>query len=83
MSVRIHELEHHMSSNSARKSNTEELLRASEEKRIELESRLAEDAKRHQEFKKNLQAKVELLKDEVIEKTRKYKEEQNIVNQMN
>lgn len=47
MSARIHELEHHMSSNTARKTNTEDLLRASEEKRIELDSRLAEDAKRH------------------------------------
>lgn len=43
----------------------EEMLRETERKRAELDTKLAEENRRHQEFKKNLQEKVELLKTEV------------------
>ena len=55
------------------------MLRSSEDKRIHLDSKLAEEQQRHKEFKRKLQAKVEILKDEVLEKTASYKRDQEVL----
>lgn len=77
MTAKFCDMEHQISALTSRESHQklqlEELLRASEEKRIALDARLADETKRHQAFKRSLQDKVELLKDEVLQKTSKYK----------
>lgn len=60
-----HQIQAFSSRESSQKLTLEEMLRETERKRAELDTKLAEENRRHQEFKKNLQEKVELLKTEV------------------